>query len=53
MTEPIEEPTQYQLMMLHALQGKPLYYGTVEPHVIAKRRVKNKMQKASRRANRS
>jgi hypothetical protein len=48
----MEEPTQYQLTILQALQQKPIYFGTVEQHVIAKRRIKNKMAKASRKANR-
>jgi hypothetical protein len=48
----MEEPTQYQLTILQALQQRPIYYGTVPQNVIDKRRVKNKMQKASRKANR-
>lgn len=48
----IEQPDTYELAILHALQTRPFYYGTVEPHVIAKRRAKNKVAKASRKKNR-
>jgi len=48
------EPTSYQQAILVALMltGKHVYEGTVSPSVIAKRRAKNKVARASRRANR-
>jgi hypothetical protein len=42
----------YQLAILFALQAKPMYLGTVDYAEKSRRRVKNKMQKASRKANR-
>lgn len=48
----MEEPTTYQLAVLNALQLQHIYYGTVEPHVIAKRRAKNKVARLQRRVNR-
>lgn len=35
-----------------AIQGKPLYEGTVPDHVKAKRRARNKAARKSRKANR-
>jgi len=42
----------YARTILHALQSKPMYLGTVPPEVIARRRAKNKRARAARRANR-
>jgi hypothetical protein len=38
--------------MLHALQGKPIYLGTVPPKVVARRRARNKRARRARRQNR-
>lgn len=46
------EPTQYELMILHGLQFKPIYQGTVPAHVTAKRRAKNKVAAKQRQVNR-
>lgn len=48
----VTEPTAYQLLVLAALQDKPMYAGTVSPKVIVKRRSLNRRQRASRKANR-
>ena len=50
MTQPTK-PT-YQHWVLAALQYKPMYWGSVPPEEIAKRRAKNKVAKKSRKANR-
>lgn len=42
----------FQRQMLSAMQSKPMYQGTVEDHVKAKRRAKNKVARRSRRINR-
>lgn len=47
-----EGPSQASLGMLTALQGKPMYQGTVPDATIAKRRKRNKAAKASRKLNR-
>ena len=47
-----EGPSQASLGMLTALQGKPMYQGTVPAATIAKRRKRNKTAKASRKLNR-
>lgn len=44
--------TSYQLAILSALQGRPVYRGTVSEWTKAKRRSKTSRQKASRKANR-
>lgn len=46
------EPTTYQLIVLAAMQDKPMYTGTVTSKVKASRRSLNGRQKASRKANR-
>lgn len=45
-------PTSYAFAMLGALQSKPVYAGTVDPAVKAKRRAKAKRAKAARKAQR-
>jgi len=42
----------YQLRILAALQGKPMYLGTVPAAVKARRRKANKAARAARRVNR-
>jgi len=42
----------FQRIMLHALQSKHVYAGTVPATVVARRRAKNKVARQSRRANR-
>lgn len=44
---------RYQRVILHALQAKHIYAGTVPAHVKARRRAKNKASRIARRANRS
>lgn len=46
------EPSPYALAILHGLQFKQVYQGTVPAHVTAKRRAKNKVASAQRRINR-
>lgn len=46
------EPSDYQLVVLAALQRKPMYEGTVPERVVAKRRAANKRARAARRLNR-
>lgn len=41
------------LLFALARSGKPIYEGTVPDHVIARRRARNKVARASRRANRT
>lgn len=52
----VEEHRDAKTATLNALQaqrtGKHVYAGTVPAHVVAKRRARNKVAKASRRANR-
>jgi hypothetical protein len=51
--EPLPEPTQYQLMMLMALQRMPLIYlGSVDEETIAKRRAKNRIARKQNKYNR-
>ena len=45
-------PGPFQLAVLGAMQGMPVYGGTVPPHVVARRRARNKQARLSRRANR-
>lgn len=55
MSTTLEGPTSYQQVMLVALlrTGKHIYEGTANPTKVAKRRAKNKVARASRKANRS
>lgn len=46
------EPTSYQLMILHGLQFKQVYQGTVPAYVKEKRRAAGKVARKSRRINR-
>lgn len=48
----VEVASAYSLTILGALQKRPMYAGTVPPHVKAQRRAKDKRASASRRANR-
>lgn len=43
---------RYQRIILHSLQSKHIYAGTVPAHVKARRRAKNKVARVSRRKNR-
>jgi hypothetical protein len=54
MTTQYAGPTSYQQVMLVALMrtGKHIYQGTASATEVAKRRAKNKVARASRRANR-
>jgi len=45
-------PNSYQLVMLQALQSKPMYLGTVSYVEIQRRRAANKIAKQSRKRNR-
>ena len=45
-------PTSYALMILGALQKKPMYAGTVPTHVKAHRRAAGRVAKQSRKVNR-
>ncbi len=45
-------PSLYQLMILSALQQKPMYMGTVPGPIKARRRAKNRVARQSRRSNR-
>lgn len=46
------EPTEYEMAILHGLQGKDVYQGTVDPVVVAHRRRRNRAARRSRRTNR-
>jgi hypothetical protein len=46
------KPTEYQLTILSALQGKQMYQGTVSSAIKAARRVKGKTARIARRQNR-
>jgi hypothetical protein len=46
------DPTERPNVILMALQGKPMYQGTVPGHVKSRRRAANKVAKRSRQANR-
>lgn len=49
----MREPTQYELMMLMALQRLPLVYqGSVSAETIASRRAKNKIARKQNKYNR-
>lgn len=47
-----KEPNGYELAILHGLQSKPTYQGTVDPVTVAERRRRNKQARRSRRINR-
>lgn len=50
------EPTTYELAILNGLQRKragEVYQGTAPAHVVASRRLKNRMARVSRRINRA
>ncbi|WP_199721595.1 hypothetical protein [Cellulomonas rhizosphaerae] len=49
---PIPQTSPYQLAILHGLQSKHVYQGTVAPVVVAHRRAANKVARRSRRINR-
>jgi hypothetical protein len=49
----VEEPTAYSLAILKALQRKQMYLGTVPAAEVRKRRIKGRVAKAARKANRS
>lgn len=49
---PNTPPKSFAQRILSALQGKPVYTGTVPKHVKADRRAKDKVAKASRKTNR-
>lgn len=49
---PLSGLEKTQRVILAALQGKPLYAGTVPAHVKARRRAANKAARVARRANR-
>jgi hypothetical protein len=42
----------YTLAILTALQGRPMYLGSVRPAEVARRRVKGRLARAARRLNR-
>lgn len=46
------EPSLYSLAILHGLQDKNVYLGTVPAHVKARRRAKNKVARKTRAAQR-
>lgn len=48
----VKEDTPYQKAILNGLSRKPIYRGTVPEHVKQKRRAKNRVARASRKANR-
>jgi hypothetical protein len=48
----VKPVTAYQLLILTALQGRPMYLGSVRPAEVARRRVKAKLARAARRLNR-
>lgn len=47
-----EMPTTGRMILAMGELGKHVYGGTVPPHVIAKRRARNKAARKSRRINR-
>jgi hypothetical protein len=50
----MQEPTEYEKLILAGLQRKPhIYQGTVPYQVVLARRAKNKAARQSRRVNRS
>ena len=48
----IREPSSYEYATLKGLQSMALYQGTVQGNVIASRRARGKIAKASRKVNR-
>lgn len=51
--DPSKEPSKYQLSILHGLQFKPVYQGTVTRAERILRRKKAKAAKRSRKINRA
>jgi hypothetical protein len=52
----VKQPSTYELAILNGLQHKragEVYQGTVPAHVVASRRLKNRMARVSRRINRA
>ena len=52
----IKPPTSFELAILNGLQQKragEVYQGTVPAHIVATRRLKNRMARVSRRINRA
>jgi hypothetical protein len=49
---PSEQPSNWELAILHGLQSKSLYQGTTDPAVIAERRRANRVARKQRRVNR-
>lgn len=45
-------PNPYGLAILHGLQSKQMYAGTARPNKVRRRRVANRIARASRRQNR-
>lgn len=52
MSETLSEINPYELMILRALQNRPLYQGTVDPVTVQERRVKNRAARKARRVMR-
>lgn len=46
------EPGSWEWSILHGLQSKEVYMGTVDPVTISERRARNKVARRSRRINR-
>lgn len=51
--EDMTKPTPYALAILNGLQSMRVYQGTVPAHVVATRRLRNRMARVSRRINRA
>lgn len=47
-----EGPSEVSVRMLEALQGRPIYQGTVSAGVVARRHAANRAAKAARRIRR-
>lgn len=45
-------PSPYSLAILHGMQGKPMYAGTVAPGKVKRNRAAAKVARKSRRTNR-
>lgn len=45
-------PTSYQLLILRALQNRPVYGGTADWDTVTTRRLRNRVARKSRRINR-
>lgn len=52
-TDTYREPTEFEKAVLHGLQFKHVYQGTVPEEVVADRRRRNRMARKSRRINRT